>query len=185
VDKSVEVESDDETSKTTNATTSGATKGAKDPKKKSKKGGNKSNDGDIFRVHFVNREHLEEALKQQRDSIMKNKAFHRSQYSKIMKENVHLLQELNFLTKEYKSMHRQLLVNKQASPQDIKKELQETLKVEILNIKHLERALAEEQQRSEQFAEQQKQFDDHMRQEEMASYQQSVDANERSEVLEQ
>lgn len=101
-DKSEEVVSDDDVSKTTKATaTLASAKGGKDPKKKSKKGASKSNDGDIFRVHFVNREHLEEALKQQRDSIMKNKAFHRSQYSKIMKENVHLLQELNFLTKEY------------------------------------------------------------------------------------
>ena len=96
-DKSEEVGSDDEMSKTTKST-------AKDPKKKSKKGGSKSNDGDMFRVHFVNREHLEEALKQQRDSIIKNKKFHQSQYSKIMKENVHLLQELNFLTKEYQTL---------------------------------------------------------------------------------
>jgi DNA repair ATPase RecN len=56
-DKSEEVGSDDDMSKTTKST-------AKDPKKKSKKGGSKSNDGDMFRVHFVNREHLEEALKQ-------------------------------------------------------------------------------------------------------------------------
>jgi len=56
-DKSVEVGSDDDMSKTTKST-------VKDPKKKSKKGGSKSNDGDMFRVHFVNREHLEEALKQ-------------------------------------------------------------------------------------------------------------------------
>jgi len=45
--------------------------------------------------------------------------------------------------------------------------------------------LAVEQQRSEQFSDQEKQFNEHMRQEEMASYQQSVDANERSEVMEQ
>lgn len=69
-DKKEVVESDDDDKNKTAGTTGGA--------KKSKKGGAKSKDGDIFYDHFVKREHLEEELKQARDSIIKNKKFHQS-----------------------------------------------------------------------------------------------------------
>lgn len=69
----------------------------------------------MFHDSFKKREQLEEALKNKRDTVIKNKKFHQSQYSKIMKENVHLLQELNHLTKENQNLYRQSKANEQLS----------------------------------------------------------------------
>jgi Ni,Fe-hydrogenase III component G len=69
-DKKEEVESEDD-----NQNKTMQSMGKKTDKSK-KKGGGKSADSDMFRDHFVKREHLEDALKQARDSIIKNKKFH-------------------------------------------------------------------------------------------------------------
>ena len=46
--------------------------------KKSKKSTQKASDDDVFRVQFVKREHLEEALRQLRQNLINSKRFHKS-----------------------------------------------------------------------------------------------------------
>jgi len=90
-----------------------ATEETKSEQKKSQQDGAQKSKGvefEFFKEYSDNRKHLECALEQVRLMLLKNSKQHKSQYSKIMKENTSLLFELNALQVEQHKLNGQFAI---------------------------------------------------------------------------